>query len=466
MAKKERKKTVEEIRIIDCFKKYVEAYAAKTNYVNSVSIYEQSAKENFRVVATLDCGLFQQRIIYYSMFSFEANFVDTEFSFEDSEYSFMLYDIFNLFDIEDFNLYYYSGVETEEETENAVKNIFEATENYMYYLEKAASSDYLPNLIKNYETDMDSSWGDYDWREEEKDIDDVFFAPINHPSMSFADGNITEKAIRKLKKKNEKGKLDTLYEKRLLKYIEAGNKVVRKNVSDKEEFEKLYRRKTIFVNFIVFICSFVCVLILSFSLHAVIFKGAVIYPTTWDILGIKTTIPVGRIGLCLVTAIILMIEILLLFGRKLVVKNMPDNMKNLTENKYNKESRQDLGIFAKPLRIIGAILVPVLALLCFSASLDDIGYYDAYVKYTGGVEFGTVDVSYTDLEIYKVKGYFDEDDEFTENENAYAISDGNGNYYDYGELVKGGKTETKLKEIAKQYNKEIVEIETIMDLSE
>ena len=50
------------------------------------------------------------------------------------------------------------------------------------------------------------------------------------------------------------------------------------------------------------------------------------------------------------------------------------------------------------------------------------------------------------------------------NENSYAISDSNGNYYDYGELEAGGAAETKLKEIAEKYNKEIVEIETIDEL--
>lgn len=460
MAKKERKKTVEEIQIIDCFKKYVEAYAAKANYVHSVSIYEQSAKENFRVVATLDCGLFQQRIIYYSMFSFEANFVDTEFSFEDSEYSFMLYDIFNLFDIEDFDLYYYSGVETAEETENAVKNIFEATENYIYYLEKAASSDYLPNLIKNYETDMDNSWGDYDWREEEKDIDDVFFAPINHPSMSFADGNITEKAITKLKKKHEKGKLDTIYEKRLLKYIEAGNKVVRKNVSDKEEFEKLYVRKYILMDLMLFVASFLFCIAVYFIVHAFMFNGAVQYSDFEN----TSLFSYDNITALILATIALTIEIRILFGKKIISVIMPKDTKKRVEDRYRKDDKDRYGKLAKPLKIIVAIIIPLFIYMISLISFYDVGYYDDYVRYNITF-FEVVDVKYEDLEIYKIKGYFD-DGEFVLNENAYAISDGNGNYYDYDEIEQNGQTEKKLKEIAKQYNKEIVEIETIMDLSE
>ncbi|MDE6723447.1 MAG: hypothetical protein K2J55_04545, partial [Eubacterium sp.] len=270
---KERKKTDDEIKIVDNFKKYVEQYAAKTNYVNSVSFYEQSTKDNFRVVATLDCGSFQQRIIYYSMFFFEDSFIDVEFSFENSEYSYMFYDIFNLFEIDDFNLYYYGGAEAEEEIEKAVKEIFEATENHLYYLEKAGSDTYLSDLEKNYEADMDNSWSSTDWRDDEKDIDDVFFPPLNHPLMSFADGKMNEKAIKKLKKKGEKGKLDTIYEKRLLKYIESGNRVERKNIADNEAFEKLYSRKILTTNLLIFLITFVLLFMASCVCHAVIFKG-------------------------------------------------------------------------------------------------------------------------------------------------------------------------------------------------
>lgn len=344
MAKKERKKTIDEIRIIDCFKKYVETYAAKTNYVQSVSFYEQSNKGDFRIVSTLDCGSFQQRIIYYSMFFLENSFIDVEFSFENSEYSYMFYDIFNLFDIEDFNLYYYGGAEAEEDIEKAVGNIFEATENYLYYLEKAGSEAYLSDLIKNYEADMDTSCGDNDWREEEKDIDDLFFPPINHPLMSFADGKLDEKAIKKLKKKNEKGKLDTIYEKRLLKYIESGNKIERKNIADKEEFEKLYGRKYILMDLVIFAASFLFFTAVYFIVHSIMFQGAVRYSD----FGNTSLFSYDNITTLILATIALTIEINILFGKKLfpeLCRKIPKTvLKTDTEKmiKTDTESLQNL----------------------------------------------------------------------------------------------------------------------------
>lgn len=461
MANKTKKKTEEEIKTVDNFKKYVEQYASKTNYVNTVSFYEQSTKDNFRVVATLDCGSFQQRIVYYAMYFFEESFIDVEFSFENSEYSYMLYDIFNLFDIEDFNLYYYSNAEAEEEIENAVKGVFDATENYLYYLEKAGSDTYLSDLEKNYEADMDSSWSGSDWREDEKDIDDVFFPPMNHPLMSFADGKLNEKAIKKLKKKGEKGKLDTIYEKRLLKHIEAGNTVERKNIAENEEFEKAYLRKTISLSIVAFLILFVITLIVSFSWHAVIFKGADMYGATYQILGLSIKLPLERIEYCAGTAFALTLALGTLFGKKLIMKRMPENMRNRAGSKYDKDTAVNLGKFSKPIKILISALVLIGGIFFFIGSVEDIGFYDTYVRYNSDISFGVTDVRYEDLEIYKVNFVYDEDDELIECENAYAISDGKGNYYDYGELLTGGKAETRLKEIAEKYNKEIVEIETI-----
>lgn len=461
---KERKKTNDEIRITDNFKKYIENYSARTNFVKYVSFYEQSAKEDFRIVATLDCGSFQQRIIYYSTFFTEPNFVDVEFSFENSEYSYMFYDIFNLFDIEDFNLYYYGNLMSIEDIENAVKSVFETTENDLYYLEKAGSADHLPELIKNYETDMDNSWGGYDWREEEKDIYDLFSPSINHPLMSLADGKITDKVIKKLKKLNEKGKLDTIYEKRLLKYIEAGNKVERKNIADNEEFEKLYGRNTFTISALIFAFSFVCLSAAYFIIRAIIFKGAVIYPETLNIFGKEIAIPFDNLVMLLLASVVLTVEGRFLFGKKLITKIMPEDMKNRVEDRCKKDDKDNYGKLAKPVKIIGAIIIPIVVFLLFIYKFNDVGYYDTYVRYNNNLIFGTTDVNYEDLEIYKVKYIYDEDDELIECENAYAISNGNGNYYDYGEVEKGGKTETKLKEIAEKYNKEIIEIDTIDEL--
>ena len=460
MAREAKKKSEDEIKVIDNFKKYVEQYAAKTNFVNSVSFYEQTYKSNFRIVSTLDCGSFQQRIIYYSVFTFEEDFIDVEFAFENSEYSHSFYDIFNLFDIEDFNLYYYSNAEFDEDIENAVKNIFDATENYLYYLEKAGTPDYLPELIKNYEMDMDAACGGDYWREEETDIDDVFFARENHIIMSIADGPMNEKAIKRLKKVGAKGNLDIIYEKRLLKYIEAGNRVDRKNIIDQEEFEKTYARKLRKINLIIFAALLVFTIGLSAVINAYIFKGADFYYETFHIFGMS----VGKLVLCFISSLAAIVFVHMTFGKKLIVKHMPDDMKKQSEALFTKDIKEEFGKFYKPLQVLCAIGVFILSIILFIASLCGIGYYDGYVKYSDNIMFGVFDVPYEDLEIYQIKGYYDEDDKYVLYENAYAISYGKDNYYEYGEIEDLGKIEKHLLDIADTYDKEIIELETIDEL--
>ncbi|MDE5603986.1 MAG: hypothetical protein K2I73_00195, partial [Eubacterium sp.] len=362
--------------------------------------------------------------------------------------------------------YYYSNAEFDEDIENAVKNIFEATENYLYYLEKAGTPDYLPELVQNYEADRDAACGGDDWRDEETDLDDLFFAPENHIVMSIADGPMNEKAIKRLKKVGAKGNLDIIYEKRLLKYIEAGNKVDRKNIVDQEEFEKNYSRKYLIMDAIVFVSSFIFFAALYFVVHSIMFKGATVYPLTWNIFGKEMPLYLDKLVTFLFAAVMTTFEIHLLFGKRIMIKSMPKDMQNRVEDKYKKEDKDRYGKLEKPVKIIGGILIPFFIILFFVSEMDDIGYYDTYVRYNSSVAFETLDVNYEDLEIYKVKYVYDKNDEYVLTENAYAVSDGNGNYYDYGELEKYGKTETKLKEIAKNYNKEITEIESIDVLNE
>lgn len=397
---------------------------------------------------------------------FEEHFIDTEFQLDASEYTYLFYDIFNLFEIDAFNLYYYSGLLSMEDVEKAVQNIIEATESYLYYLEKAGTSAYLSELEKNYETDMKHVYETEDWKEDLEFDEENFIVHGNHPVMSLADGKITDRVIKKLKKLNEKGKLDTIYEKRLLKYIEAGNKAERKNISDKEEFEKVYRRNTLVLSALIFAVSFVCFSAAYFIIRAILFKGAVMYPQMWNIFGKEVALNLDCFITFLSASFALTVGINFLFGKKLIKKIMPENMKNRVEGRYNKDDKDNYGKLAKPVKLIDGILVTLVAFLIFICGFNDVGYYDTYVRYNGGMFFGTTDVSYEDLEIYKVKFIYDEDeeDDYAPSENAYAISDGNGNYYDYGELIKDGKTETKLKEIAEIYNKEIKEINSVEDI--
>ena len=468
MGKKEkvRKKTEDEIKIIEFIKEYLNKYSAKGNQIRNIDFKEEVDDGFLRFIATIDYGTFEQRILYYPKMLFRENFIDTEFSFDQSRYTHTFYDIFNLFEIDDFNLYFYEDLFSLEEVENALKGILAATEKYSYYLEKAQTDEYLPQLVKNYESDMD-----IETEEDREEADEGFFMlPFNHPVYSFADGEITAKTLKKLQKRNTKGKLNTIYERRLLKYLEGGKEVSRKTLSEKAEFEKLYNKNNIKAYLMIFALTVVFVTVLSMVIHVVVFKGAYVPKPVWDVFGIAITIPVGRLLACFFESFPLVIGIITLFGRKLTIALMPEELRNRALAKYEKEDKDEYGKHGKLRKAAGVLIVIVITLLVFPATLSDIGFYDDHVKFVSENVFSVSDgvfyeIPYESLEICRVKGYYETDDKYLAYDNAYAVYRGEV-YYDLGEVDPNGETQKKLDEIVKKYNKEIKEIKSIEELYE
>ncbi len=455
-----RKKTADESNAINKIKNCVNRYAAKASYVRSVAFEEQTDKDNIRFTARLDCCSFEQRIIYYPDTMPSENSIDTELSFENSVYVYTFYDIFNLFDIDDFNLYYYGDLANAEEINNAVKAIFDATEKYLHYIERAQTAEYLPALEKNYEADMTAVTGDDSWKDEERDL---FFLPANHPIYSYADGDITPKLHKKLKKKSNKGELDIIYEKRLLKFLDGGNTVERKELKRKNSFDKLYFRKELLIGLIIFAAAFVVAFVLSIAVHLIAFKGAELLEVRGFVRDRAIPLPVNLAINSVFSALCITPAIWYIFGKNIIVKYMPDNMKRRAEDEYDSQIKFRHIKWPELYRLVFALIFVAFSFAFFFVSFDGVGYYDDFVRFTEQSSyFKTVDVSYEELEIYRVQyDYVGRHNSYQPVENSYIIADGSGNYYNYGELNPNGKTQAKLNEIAEKYNKEIIEVESV-----
>ncbi|MCH5316508.1 MAG: hypothetical protein J1E05_00905 [Eubacterium sp.] len=465
MAKKEkiRKKTEDEIRIIECIKDYLNKYSAKSNLVRNIEFKEETDDNALRFIASIDYGAFEQRITYYPFMWMRQHLIDVDFSFEKTDYAYTFYDIFNLFNITDFNLYYYDTLISNDDVKKALDDILSATEKYFEYLEKAQTEEYISTLEKNYETDMNTALGGDDWKEDEE-LDDIILLPFTHPFYSVSDGQITSKTLKKLQKKNAKGKLDTIYEKRLLEYLEGGNKFERKTFTDITDFEKLYKKTKIKVYVLLFAVSVVLSFLLSLGLHAVIFNGATTFGSYLEIFGITVTLPISGIGVSLLGAIFLMIMLIPIVGRKLVILFVPQEHKNRADAKFDKEYNGDSSKKVK--KAMGAFVVVfffVMFALSILLSVSDIGYYDTSVKFIDD-SLRFCSIPYEEIEIGKLQGYYNSG-EFIPYENAYIIFSGDKSY-ELGELTPDGLTQQKLEEIAEKYNKEIKEIRTTEDLYE
>jgi len=457
-----RKKTSSDISIINHMKTYINKYSATVSFVRNIEFEEQADKDSMRFICRLDCGSFEQRIIYYPSMLFDEYVIDVEFSYDKSSYIYSFYDIFNSFDIDDFNLYFYKNLLSVEDVEHAVKEIFAATEKHFYYIKKAGTSEHIHELEKNYETDMNIVCGDDIWKE---DGYDPYLLPLNHPFYSFADGPITAKMHKKLQKKNAKGKLDSLYEKRLLKHLDEGNNFERKSISEKIDFEKLYKRNTFLFNISLFFVLFVIILLSAFAAHSLIFRNADVYLDTIDIFGYVLKLPTylitrsvlasSALGFCIITA----------FGEKIIVKIMPDDFKNRALDRYKNYMWKGIEKFGKTTKILISIAALILSLMLSFYAVEDVGYYDDRVRFITANSFKITDVSYEDLKIYRFRNN-DKNGDGDNYGNAYVISDKSAEYYyELGELNPDGETQARLNKIAEQYNIEIIEIDSINDVS-
>ena len=463
MKKKEkiRKKTADETRIIECIKNYLNKYSAKSNLIRNIEYKEETNDGALRFIAGIDYGAFEQRIVYYPVMMFREQFIDVEFSIGATDYVYTFYDIFNLFNICDFNLYFYDDLLSVDDVEEALDEILRATEKYYSDIERACTDAYLPQLEKNYETDMNQVYGSDYWKEEEPF---GFILPLNHPYYPIAENSI--KTLKKLRKRNAKDKLDTIYEKRLFEHLESEKQFSEEKFSEKTEFEKIYNKKKRISNLLIFLLTAVAVYLISLGIHSAIYAGAVTFKTQWEIFGILTTLPIGKIVFGFFTALFMSIALTVpLLGKKLFMALMPENYRKKAAAKYEKDKRAFFGKegpITKILEII--IIVPVAAIMVFSIAASGIGYFEDGVKFYDISSFELCHISYQDLEICKIQGYY-EDDAFIDYENAYVIFSGDKSY-ELGELAPNGQTQQKLEEIAEKYSKEIKEIKSIEDLYE
>ncbi len=467
--KKERKKTEDETKFINALKDCLNEYDSKSNQIRNLAFKEETDGDNMRFSAILDYGSFEQRIYYYPFMLLSENVIDVVFSFDKSEYIYSFYDIFNLFDIDDFNLYFYEDLLSADEVKSALNDILNATERYSYYLEKAQTDEYLPVLEKNYETDMENAYGGSEWKEDE-DGHEICFFPINHIFYSAADAQITEKTLKKLRKKNAKGKLGLIYEKRLLNYLESGKTVTRKSLSDKSDFEKLYKSGKRKVYALIFVLSAALVFALSFGIHAVLFRGAALLSEQWDIFGVPIELPLSRIGLCLLTAFVLTTGIIFTFGNKIAARVVPDEYKNRASAKFKKDNSERSGKLGKLNKAFLGTATAVITIVLILFSLSDIGFYDDYVKLSGSnaiyLSNGLFyEVPYSDLQICRAQGYYNDENEFINYENAYILYY-DGGCYEIGEIAPNSDAQKMLEEIAAKYNKEIIQVKSAEDIDE
>lgn len=133
--------------------------------------------------------------------------------FAGCEYRFSIYEIFNLFDIDDFKVYEFPYCINSDRINNALSQLFGALDIYYNDISKATSNKCTNRLIKTRRRDMDIRFKGY------PEEDDYINGEFNY--ASFYHRIPRERAIANLEGLEEENRI-TKYEKRLLEYLKLG----------------------------------------------------------------------------------------------------------------------------------------------------------------------------------------------------------------------------------------------------
>lgn len=222
----------------------VEDCAATGLYGRFMGFEESHTTDDYRLTAVFDCGEYRLRLRYLpSVMLLTDNFLDIDLDYGDAG-RFTLYDVFNVLEIEDFNQYYHSGFSTTGEVPGLVRELLEAVHKYDYDLRRAAEPQLLAQMKANRLADMKAVRGKhFDPNDPDGEEQEILGILPTHPMVTAVSGATdSAKLLRHLEKAEAKGRLDTLYERRLLDYMHRGNTVVDQTEQAKQDFERQYKR--------------------------------------------------------------------------------------------------------------------------------------------------------------------------------------------------------------------------------
>ena len=128
--KKDKKIKIDDISkdIIAALKKEIDSDAATGAYGTFLGYEEEHTKYFYKLSAVFDRGSYKVKITYTPNVLLFSNIIDLEYEINGE--NFLIYDIFNLFDISDFEQYYFSDLSTEAETGEAVRSLLDVAVKY------------------------------------------------------------------------------------------------------------------------------------------------------------------------------------------------------------------------------------------------------------------------------------------------------------------------------------------------
>lgn len=436
--KKIKKPSAQKIRCAEIVKKYITDYCARNSC--TVKFAPESYEQDFSLECTIGYPDFMA-VIKYIGNQLVPNFdFDFYFKYENSDELFSIYDIFNLFDIKDFNYYFYNNCIDENSIVKALDEITATIDKYYYDIKKAGNQENLPRLAWQRKDDIKKANGEEEPEDQLLDFSHIIYLTT------------TAKTKVKLIKRLEKAQADdelVLYERRLLQYLKDGGDVIYSS-SRNNDSDRIFHRISRKVNAVILLHVTLIVATLEVMIYKLNYEGAYV-PLDDYFWGVP-------IQLVFIVAAVFALTFLIAVtvGRIITLALCPDDVKG-----YAKEFHKNMNGETKIDKVINHYLAPIgaafLAIIFLLGASINIGFYDDYFKiyYTPArVE----EHKYEDVEFARVMHYGSADD-YEEIEGVcYAIL-WDENYYTLDECDELGETDKKIKEIASAFGKEIKEID-------
>lgn len=426
-------------------KAYVKKQTVLKSFIDSVNFVQkqnEGIKDAYVLECVLECRYFYSVIIYDA--DTESGSFDVEFMFENCEHRFAIYDIFNLFDIQDFKTYLHTDCIDKGTIKSAIDNLLDLIEKYSYDLKKAGEEDNLKALCKMYEDDKSDN-------QSMKLSYLIRRAKLEDKLQSTKSDKARERLIRQLEKDEVKGVINT-YDRRYLKYLKAGYEI-EDDEDVSQEYEKTYRKCSLKIYALMALGSVALVLLICVLTYLIAFDGGFVPVNKFNFITLIISIPFLWMFLCKT------------IGEKLILKITPENLHSYIKIKFDENYKISSKKWKKVDKFFTRVGSVFVFILFISMALSNIGFCDDFIKvyYAPGI---TDTVEYENATVYKIENYYDDvEEQYAPYENVcYAV--GYENEYYFIGSVKSAKTLDKLNSIFNEHNLKIELIENADKLDE
>ena len=205
-----------QVKNVELIKRLVGEYVNNSRYARFIEFVESDdAERNSYFEIIFDCGGYFATVTY-KYFAHTEGEIYLTIAFNGCHYRFTLYDIFNLLDINDFNLYSFKNCIEEKGITKAFDAVTSVIEKYTIDIRKCNTPANIAKLMKNRVHDVDVLCS--------YDADDDDYINGNFDYVRKYSKLSKQKAIDLLNSKKNCGSI-TIYESRLLNYLNLGNDI-------------------------------------------------------------------------------------------------------------------------------------------------------------------------------------------------------------------------------------------------